>query len=116
MRHFKVGRKLNRTTAHRKSLLKNLAIAIFTHKIIKTTHAKAKEVQKKVEKIISLGKKNTVASRRTVFKMLSSRSLVKEIFHVIATKYLSREGGYTQVLKCKYRLGDGACISIIKLI
>jgi large subunit ribosomal protein L17 len=116
MRHFKVGRKLNRTTAHRKSLLKNLAIAVFTHKIIKTTHAKAKEVQKKVEKIISLGKKNTIASRRTVFKMLNSRSLVKEIFQVIATKYLSREGGCSQVLKYKYRSGDGACVSIIKLI
>lgn len=116
MRHSKSGRKFNRSNSHRMAMLNNLAVSILKWKQVKTTSAKAKDVRRIVEKLITLGKKNTLHHKRLAFKIIKNRSLVKELFDKISTKYESRLGGYTQIIKYGFRKGDCADMSIIKLI
>ena len=115
MRHLKSGRKLNRNNSHRKSMLNNLASSIFHHKQVKTTFAKAKEVRKIVERIITWSKSDTVHHRRLIFTVIKNRSLIREI-HSISNQYNNRHGGYLQIIKLGFRKGDNAKIVIVKLI
>lgn len=126
MRHQNSGRKLKRTSSHRKATLSALCTAVIVHKRIKTTVAKAKETRMFVEKIITraknavatetaLGKKN-ISARREVFSALRSRVAVSALFTDIAPKVATRPGGYTRVVKLGRRLGDGAELAVLELV
>jgi len=116
MRHLKTGRKFNRNSPHRKSMLRNLAISIFHHKQIKTTIAKAKDVRRIVERIITWCKRDSIHSRRLVFNIIRDRSLVKYIHTNIHTKYSDRTGGYLKIIKLGFRKGDNAKMVVVKLV
>lgn len=116
MRHRKKGRKLNRTSSHRKALLRNLANQIIEHKEIKTTTAKAKEARSTVERLITYAKKGDLHHRRLAFGFLRNKESIKILFDEIAPAYAEREGGYTRVLKLGRRLGDSASISLLQLV
>ena len=116
MRHLKAGRKLGRTTSHRKALLANIATSLFEHKSIVTTAPKAKEARRVVERLITFAKKGDLASRRQVLKSVKDKTLVKELFEKIAPKYESRKGGYTRVIKIGFRKGDNAPLAIFELV
>ncbi len=102
--------------SHRKSMLYNITADFIRHSRIKTTHKKAKEVQKISEKLITWGKKDNVHSRRQAYKVLANRDLVKKLFDEIAKKYKNRNGGYTRVIKLEHRRGDAAPISILEFV
>lgn len=116
MRHKIKGRKLNRTASHKKALIRNLANQLFEHKEIKTTTAKAKEAQSKVERLISYAKKGQLHHRRLAFSFLRQKSTIKTLFDEIAPVYKDRQGGYTRVIKLGRRQGDGAFMSILQLV
>ena len=116
MRHRKAGRKLNRNSSHRKSLLKNLAIALIEQDIIKTTLPKAKELRKVIEPLITLGKEDTVANRRLAFNKLRSDAAVAKLFTEIAVNAKERKGGYTRIIKAGFRPGDKADMAYIELV
>jgi len=110
-------RKLGRTTAHRASLLRNMAIGLFTHGKIKSTDEKCKELRMFVEKLITRAKTDSVYSRRVVASRLNNdRDIVKKIFAEIAPKYTDRPGGYTRIIKIANRHGDNATVSLIELV
>lgn len=115
MRKLKQGRKLSRKKDQRKALLKSLAMAIFIHKKIKTTEAKAKEVSMFAEKCITRAKKGDLSSRRILVKYFS-KDLVKKLIDEIAPKYKDRKGGYTRIIKLGPRKSDGAKMAIIELV
>jgi len=114
MRHLKTGRKLNRTPAHRRALLRSLAAALFEHEAIVTTKAKAKEAQKFSERLITLAKRgrergNPVAARRAVASRLQNDALAKKVCDDLADRFVDREGGYTRIVKLAApRKGDAA--------
>ena len=112
MRHQKSGRKLGRTYSHKKATLANLASAIFEHKSIMTTTAKAKEARSTVERLITFAKKGDLAARREVLRTIRDKELVKTLFADIAPKYADRNGGYTRIIKLGNRAGDNASMSI----
>lgn len=114
MRHLKDGRKLNRTAAHRKALMRNLVKALLIREQIRTTDAKAKELRRHADHIVTLGKKGTVHARRLAYVYLGSRKLVKRLFDEVAPRFHSRAGGYTRVLKIGPRQGDAAPISLVE--
>jgi len=116
MRHLKSGRKLGRTTSHRKATLANLAAAVIAHKSIMTTTPKAKEARSVVERLITFAKKGDLASRRQVLRTLRDKKLVRELFEEIAPKYQDRQGGYTRVIKVGHRAGDSAPMAIFELV
>ena len=116
MRHRKSGRKLNRNSAHRKALFKNLAIALFEQDIIKTTLPKAKELRKFVEPLITIGKEDTVANRRHVFSKLRSDQAVAKLFGEVSVNAKDRKGGYTRIIKAGFRPGDKADMAYIELV
>ncbi len=118
MLHHKKGRKLGRVTKQRTALLRSLAISLIKHGKIKTTEAKAKELRPFVEKLITKGKNDTVASRRLVQSRLGSGGVntTKEIFETIALKYKDRKGGYTRIIKLPVRKKDASKMAIIELI
>ena len=116
MRHRKAGRKLNRNSAHRKALFKNLAIALIEQDIIKTTLPKAKELRKFVEPLITIGKEDTVANRRHVFSKLRSDQAVAKLFSEISVNAKDRKGGYTRIIKAGFRPGDKADMAYIELV
>ena len=116
MRHRKSGRKLNRNSAHRKALFKNLAIALIEQDIIKTTLPKAKELRKFVEPLITIGKEDTVANRRHVFSKLRSDQAVAKLFSEISVNAKERKGGYTRIIKAGFRPGDKADMAYIELV
>ncbi len=116
MRHLKSGRKLGRTTSHRKALLSNIAAALIEHKSIVTTKAKAKEARSTVERLITFAKKGDLASRRQVLKTIRNKDLVKQLFDDIAPKYEDRSGGYTRVIKLGLRKGDNAPMAILEMV
>ena len=116
MRHRKSGRKLNRNSAHRKALFKNLAIALIEQDIIKTTRPKAKELRKFVEPLITIGKEDTVANRRHVFSKLRSDQAVAKLFSEISVNAKDRKGGYTRIIKAGFRPGDKADMAYIELV
>jgi len=116
MRHNRVINHLGRTSAHRKALLANLAIALIMHKRIKTTVAKAKALRRYIEPLLSRSKNDTTHSRRVVFSYLKDKKAVTELFREIAPKIANRPGGYTRILKLGFRKGDGAEMALIELV
>ena len=116
MRHRQSGRKLNRTTSHRKSLFKNMAQALLKHEQIVTTLPKAKELRRVVEKLITLGKKGNLHSRRLAFNQIRDKDMVSKLFDSLAKRYSDRKGGYTRVLKAGFRYGDTAPMAVIELV
>lgn len=116
MRHKKSGRKLNRNSAHRKALFKNLAIALIEQDIIKTTLPKAKELRSFIEPLITIGKEDTVANRRHVFSKLRSEEAVAKLFTEISVNAKERKGGYTRIIKAGFRAGDKADMAFIELV
>ena len=116
MRHRKSGRKLNRNSAHRKALFKNLAIALIEQDIIKTTLPKAKELRGFIEPLITMAKDDTVANRRHVFKKLRSDSAVAKLFTEVSINAKDRKGGYTRIIKAGFRPGDKADMAYIELV
>jgi large subunit ribosomal protein L17 len=116
MRHLKAGRKLGRTSAHRKALFRNLVGALIQRERISTTLAKAKELRGKVEKTITLGKKGTLHARRQAFKLAPQKETVHKIFGPLAERYAKRPGGYTRIIKIGPRKGDNAPMAFIELV
>ena len=116
MRHNKTGRKLGRKTAHRKALMSNLASALITNKRIKTTDAKAKELRKYIEPLITFAKKGDLHSRRQVLKKIRHKSIVRELFNNIGPTFSNRNGGYTRIIKLGFRDNDCAPVSMIEFV
>ena len=116
MRHRKSGRKLNRNSAHRKALFKNLAIALIEQDIIKTTLPKAKELRRFIEPLITMGKEDTVANRRHVYSKLRSEAAVAKLFTEVSVNASERKGGYTRIIKAGFRAGDKADMAFIELV
>lgn len=117
MRHRKQGRKLGRTSGHRRALWRNLALSLFIHERITTTPAKAKEARKLAERMITLAKQKTLHSRRRAMAFLQDREVVDKLFDDIAPRYEARNGGYTRILRLdQNRLGDNAPQVIFELV
>ena len=116
MKHRIKGKKLNRTSSHRKALFKNMAQAIIKHEQIVTTLPKAKTMKPIVDKLISLGKKGSLHARRQAFSKLRDENMVAKLFGTLAPRYADRNGGYTRVLKAGYRYGDTAAMAVIELV
>ena len=116
MRHRKIKGKLNRTTAHRISLMKNLAAALIHEERIHTTQAKAKYLRPFIEKLVTLGKKGDLTARRLVFDRLGKKEAVHKLFSVIAPRFTDRPGGYTRIIKDNFRPGDSAPMAYIEFV
>ncbi len=116
MRHKMSGRKLNRTSSHRKAMFSNMAAALIKHEQIVTTLPKAKEMKPIIDKIITLGKKGGLANRRRAISIVKDAALVAKVFDIFAERYAERQGGYCRVLKAGFRYGDMAPMAVIELI
>jgi large subunit ribosomal protein L17 len=116
MRHAVAGRKLNRTSSHRKAMFNNMAAALVKHEQIKTTLPKAKDLRPIVEKLVTLGKKGGLASRRLILASLKDEKLADKLLTTLATRYKARAGGYTRVLKAGFRYGDMAAMAVIEFV
>lgn len=116
MRHRKSGRKLNRNSSHRKAMFRNMSASLFEHEMIQTTLAKAKELRRKAEPLITLAKEDSVANRRLAFARLRDRDVVTKLFNELGPRYKARPGGYLRVLKCGFRSGDNAPMAIVELV
>ena len=116
MKHNITHRKLNRTTSHRKALMMNMSNALIKHEQITTTLPKAKELRPFVEKIITLGKKGDLESRRKTISILQDQKNTKKIFDVFADRYKERSGGYTRIIKIGNRFGDNAPTAVIEFV
>jgi large subunit ribosomal protein L17 len=116
MRHRVAGRKLGRSPAHRRALLRNLVAALIQHEAVKTTDAKAKELRRWGDRLVTLGKQGTLHARRRAAAVLGRRSIVKKLFDEIAPRYRERAGGYTRVIKIGIRPGDAAAVSLVELV
>ena len=116
MRHNKRGRKLSRKTAHRKALMANLASALITHKKIKTTDAKAKELRRYVEPLVTFAKRGDLHARRQVLKKIRHKNIVRELFDNVGPSFSDRNGGYTRITKLGFRDNDCAPVSIIEFV
>ena len=116
MRHKKKGRKLGRKIGNRKALLMNLACQLITHKKIKTTDPKAKELRSFIEPLITLARKNNLHSRRLVIKKLPKKNIVRVLFEEIAPLFSKRPGGYTRITKLGRRDNDRAPVSVIEFV
>lgn len=116
MRHRILKRKLNVDTSHRKALLSNLAISMIYYRKINTTLPKAKELQKILEKVVTIAKENDLHSKREVFKILNNKQALKLLFEEIAPQYKERDGGYTRIVKAGFRKGDAAPMAIVEFI
>jgi len=116
MRHRMSGRKLNRTSSHRKAMFSNMVVSLLTHEQITTTLPKAKELRKIADKMISLGKRGDLHARRQAISVLQDASTVSKLFDALAERYKERPGGYTRVLKAGHRHGDCAPMAVIELV
>ncbi|GAB3778180.1 hypothetical protein GCM10028818_26640 [Spirosoma horti] len=116
MRHGKKNNHLSRTHSHREAMLQNMASSLILHKRIETTLAKAKELRKFVEPILTRAKDDTFVNRREVFRALNDKDTMKELFGIVADKIASRPGGYTRIIKLGNRLGDNAETCLIELV
>ena len=116
MRHNIAGRKLNRKSSHRLALLKNLSKSLIVHEQIETTLPKAKDLRPFVEKILTIGKTNSLAAKRKVHSYLGDKKIVDKVFNVLAKRYQKRNGGYIRILKSGFRYGDSAPKAIIELV
>lgn len=116
MRHQVHGRKLSRDSGHRKALLRNLATELLKHERICTTLAKAKEMRRLSERLITLGKKDTLHAKRLAAKSVFDKATHKKLFEEIAPRFSSRQGGYTRMYKLGQRKGDGAFMALVELV
>lgn len=116
MRHRHSLRKLNRTSSHRLSMLKNMTVSLLRHEIIRTTLPKAKELRRVVEPILTLGKESTLANKRLAFNRLRDREIVLKLFNELGPRYIDRNGGYLRILKIGFRVGDNAPMAYIELL
>ena len=116
MRHGHGLRKLNRTSAHRQAMFRNMCNSLLQHEVIKTTLPKAKELRRVVEPLINLGKKPSLANRRLAFDRLRDRDMVVKIFNELGPRYANRNGGYLRILKFGFRIGDNAPMALIELM
>jgi len=116
MRHLNSGRKLNRDSAHRKAMFRNMSNSLFQNEIIKTTVPKAKELRRVAEPLITLAKEDSVAHRRLAFNRLRDRDVVTKLFNELGPRYDSRPGGYLRILKCGLRAGDKAPMAYVELV
>ena len=116
MKHNIIHKKLNRTSSHRKALLMNLSNALIKHEQIQTTLPKAKELRPFIEKVITLGKKGDLVSRRKTISILQDEKMTKKVFDIIANRYKDRSGGYTRIIKLGNRFGDNAATAVIELV
>ncbi len=116
MRHRKAGRRLSRSSGHRKALYRNLIAELFRHERIRTTEAKARAIRPLAERLITLGKRGDLHSRRLAAARLNDPEMVKKLFEELAPRYRDRPGGYTRLLKLGQRQGDGAKMAILELV
>ncbi len=116
MRHQKSGRKLHRTSAHRQSMLRNMAVSLFRYEQVRTTLPKAKELRRVAEPLITLGKNGSVANRRLAFSRLRDREIVGKLFDELGVRFQKRPGGYLRILKSGSRRGDNAPMAIVQLV
>ena len=116
MRHRKSGRKLGRTSSHRKAMFRNMAASLVHHETIKTTLPKAKELRRVVEPLITLAKEDGVANRRLAFDRLRDKAAVGKLFSEIGPRYKDRPGGYLRILKMGPRPGDAAPMALVQLV
>ncbi|MCH7633266.1 MAG: 50S ribosomal protein L17 [Proteobacteria bacterium] len=116
MRHGMHGRKLNRTSAHRKAMFANMAVALLKHEQIKTTLPKAKELRPIVDKLVTLGKRGSLHARRQALAFLRDKDITGKLFDSLAARYAERHGGYTRVLRAGFRYGDAAPMAFIELV
>ncbi len=116
MRHRHGLRKLNRTSAHRLAMFRNMTNSLLSHEAIRTTLPKAKELRRVVEPMITLGKNPTVGNRRLAFNRLRDRDMVTKLFDELGPRYAKRNGGYLRILKFGFRKGDNAPMALIELL
>jgi len=116
MRHRVAGVKLGRSPAHRRALFRNLVTALLEHEVVRTTDAKAKELRRWGDRMITLGKQGTLHARRRAASIIQRRSVLKKLFDEIAPRFDGRAGGYTRVVKLGVRRGDAAALSIVELV
>ena len=116
MRHRKSGRKLNRTSSHRKAMFANMAAALINHEQIKTTLPKAKELRPFVEKLVTLAKRGDLHARRIAISRVRDKAMVKKLFETIGPRYEDRHGGYTRVVRAGFRYGDNAPVAVIEFV
>ncbi len=116
MRHRNKGRKLSRTSTHRRAMLKNMATSLFRHERIETTTAKAKELRPFAERLITLARRGDLHARRIAGRKIHDRDVLGKLFDDIAPRYAERPGGYTRILKVDRRKGDAAEMSLIELV
>src|SRR5258705_13846058 len=116
MRHRVAGVKLGRTSAHRKAMFRNLVTSLLEHEAVRTTDAKAKEVRRWGDQMITLAKQGTLHARRRAAAVVRQSSIVKKLFDELGPRYASRNGGYTRVIKIGLRAGDAAALSVVELV
>ena len=116
MRHRHGLRKLNRTSAHRLAMLRNMTVSLLKHESIRTTLPKAKELRRVAEPIITLGKTATLANKRLAFDRLRDRDMVVKLFDELGPRYKARNGGYLRILKFGFRQGDNAPMALVELV
>ncbi|MDE0147163.1 MAG: 50S ribosomal protein L17 [Rhodospirillaceae bacterium] len=116
MRHRLSGRKLNRTSSHRKAMFANMAAALIKHEQIRTTLPKAKDLRGVTDRLITLGKRGDLHARRQALAVLKDRALTEKLFGTLAERYALRRGGYTRVLRAGFRYGDSAPMAVIELV
>ena len=116
MRHKLEHRKLNRTSEHRKALFKNMLNSLIKYEQITTTLPKAKELRPKIDKVITLGKKNSLQSKKYLFAELQSKSSVDKLLKILSQRYEKRKGGYSRLIRAGFRYGDDAPMAVIELI
>jgi large subunit ribosomal protein L17 len=116
MRHRESGRKLNRNSSHRKALFRNMTVSLVEQELITTTLAKAKELRRVAEPLITMARNDSVAKRRLAFSRLRDRAAVTKLFNELGPRYSKRPGGYLRILKCGTRPGDKAPMAIVELI
>ena len=116
MRHKLGYRKLNRTSEHRKALFKNMLNSLIKYEQITTTLPKAKELKPQIDKVITLGKKNNLQSKKNLFSELQSKSSVDKLSKILSQRYIKRNGGYSRVVRAGYRYGDNAPMAVVELV
>lgn len=116
MRHRKSGRKLGRNSSHRTAMFRNMSVSLLKHEFIRTTLAKAKELRREVEPLITIGKEDSVSRRRRAFSRLRDKEIVGKLFTTLGPRFKDRPGGYVRILKCGFRKGDNAPMAFVELV
>ena len=116
MRHRKSGRKFNRNSSHRKAMFRNMCASMIKHELIKTTKAKAQELRRVFEPLVTLAKTDTVANRRLAFARLRDKAAVAKLFTDLGPRFKERPGGYLRIIKCGFRSGDNAPLAYVELV